>query len=174
MIFLDQEKAFDRMSHNFIFKTLEKFGFGVNFINWAKTICKGTKSFVKVNGYETYEFDIERGVRQGCPLSAFLYVLAIEVLSTNIRKNKNIKGYKYKLKNLTYLEHKLAQYADDLKVCVTNLDSLNELFIVCKKFENATNARINKDKTKALWVGKWKNRVTNFIIKSENVILASF
>ena len=64
IIFVDQEKAFDRMSHSFIFKTLEKFGFGKNFIDWVKIICNGTKSFVKVNGYETNEFNIERGVRQ--------------------------------------------------------------------------------------------------------------
>jgi len=48
LIFLDQEKAFDRMSHNFIFKTLERFGFGEYFIKWVKTICFDTKSFVKV------------------------------------------------------------------------------------------------------------------------------
>ena len=105
IIFVDQEKAFDRMSHSFIVKTLEKFGFGKNFIDWVKIICSGTKSFVKVNGYETNEFNIERGVRQGCPLSGLLYVLTAEVLSTHIRKNKNIKGYKYKMKNLEYLEH---------------------------------------------------------------------
>ena len=77
---------------------MERFGFGPNFIGWVKTICNGTKSFVNVNGYETQEFDIERGVRQGCPLSAFLYVLTAEVLSSHIRKNKKVKGYQYKMK----------------------------------------------------------------------------
>ena len=92
LIFIDQEKAFDRMSHDFIFKKLERFGFGEYFINWVKTICFDTKSLVKINGYETFTFDIERGVRQGCPLSSLLYVLAAEALSSAIRKNKNIKG----------------------------------------------------------------------------------
>ena len=159
IIFVDQEKAFDRMSHSFIFKTLEKFGFGKNFIDWVKIICNGTKSFVKVNGYETNEFNIERGVRQGCPLSGLLYVLTAEVLSTHIRKNKNIKGYKYKMKNLEYLEHKIVQHADDTNVCVSTIKSIEELFKTFDKFERATNAKINKDKTKALWIGKWKNRV---------------
>lgn len=158
LIFIDQEKAFDRMSHSFIFKTLSRFGFGQNFIEWVKIICNGTKSFVKVNGYETEEFDIERGVRQGCPLSGFLYVLTAEVLSTYIRKNKKIKGYRYKMKNLESLEHKIVQYADDTSVCVSNLISLHELFKVFAKFEKATNAKVNKDKTKALWVGKWRSR----------------
>jgi len=159
IIFVDQEKAFDRMSHSFIVKTLEKFGFGKNFIDWVKIICSGTKSFVKVNGYETNEFNIERGVRQGCPLSGLLYVLTAEVLSTHIRKNKNIKGYKYKMKNLEHLEHKIVQHADDTNVCVSTIKSIDELFKTFDKFEKATNAKINKDKTKALWIGKWKNRM---------------
>ena len=158
IIFIDQEKAFDRMSHSFIIKTLEQFGFGNNFINWVKTICNKTKSFVKVNGYETDEFDIERGVRQGCPLSAFLYVLTAEVLSSHIRKNKKIKGFRYKMKNLEQLEHKVVGYADDLSVAISNITSLDELFITLSNFEKATNAKINIDKTEALWVGKWRNR----------------
>ena len=158
LVFVDQEKAFDRMSHSFIFKTLERFGFGQNFVNWIKIICNGTKSFVKVNGYETHKFDIERGVRQGCPLSGFLYVLTAEVLSTYIRKNKKIRGYRYKMKNLEYLEHKIVQYADDTNVCVSNIKSLDKLFKVFARFEKATNAKINNDKTNALWIGKWKNR----------------
>ena len=78
------------MSHNFIIKTLKKINFRENFIKWVKTICTGTKSFVKVNGQETFEFDIERGVRQGCPLSALFYTLTAEVLAENIRKNKRM------------------------------------------------------------------------------------
>ena len=92
IIFLDQEKAFDRMSHKFIFKILERFGFGTYFIKWVKTICFDTKSFVKVNGYQTFEFNIERGVRQGCPLSPLLYVLTAEALSSSIRKKYFDKG----------------------------------------------------------------------------------
>ena len=158
LIFLDQEKAFDRMDHSFIFKTLNKFGFGDNFIGWVKTLCKDTKSFVKINGHETMEFNIERGVRQGCCLSPLLYILAAESLSTHIRKNKKIRGFRYKMKNLEQLEHKIVQYADDTNVCITNMSSLEELFKTLTKYEKATNAKINKDKTEALWVGKWRGR----------------
>ena len=158
MIFIDQEKAFDRISHAFIFKTLEKFGFGQYFIDWVKTICTNTKSFVKVNGFETFEFTTERGVRQGCPLSPLLYVLTAEVLSNYIRKNKKIKGYRYKMRNLSPLEHKLTQYADDTTAALTDNASIHELFDTLSKYEKATNAKVNTDKTEALWVGNWKNR----------------
>ena len=161
IIFLDQEKAFDRMSHTFILKTLKKFGFGVYFIDWVETLFRDIRSFVKVNGYETYEFVIERGVRQGCPLSALIYALAAEVLSNFIRKNKKIKGYRYKMKNLQPLEHKIGQYADDTETCITDMPSLEELFKTLGKYQKATNAKINKDKTEGLWVGNWKNRQDN-------------
>ena len=114
-IFLDQEKAFDRMSHNFMFKTLKAFGFGDNFIKWVKIVYTDTKSAVKVNGFLTSEFSIQRGVRQGCPISALLYVLCAEVLGIEIRRNEKIVGYKYEGTK----EQKLSQYADDACVVIT-------------------------------------------------------
>ena len=97
-------------------------------------------------------------MRQGCPLSALLYVLAIEILAINIRKNKKIKGYRYKMKNLQPMEHKIVLYADDATVAIADMASLDELFKTLEEFEKATNAKINKEKTEGLWAGKWKNR----------------
>ena len=152
-IFLDQEKAIDRISHNFIFKTLRKFGIGEDFIEWVKIIYTDTKGSVKINVFLTDEFDIKRGVRQGCPLSALLYVLCAEVLGTAIRKNTNIKGYKYQ-----DMEYKRGQYADDMNVLVTTDESIYHLFETIKIYEQATNAKINEEKSEGLMIGKWKNR----------------
>ena len=152
-IFYDQEKAFDRMSHSFIIKTLKRYGFGNSFISWVKILFHDIKSFVKVNGFETSEFDVQRGVRQGCGLSSLLYVLVSEVLAIELRNNRKIKGYKYFNK-----EYKLSQYADDLMTIVTDINSIGEIFDVFKRYEVATNAKINKAKTEALWVGGWRNR----------------
>ena len=154
IIFLDQEKAFDRISHKFLFKTLQKFGFGDNFIRWIKIIYKNVTSTVKVNGFLTDKINIKRGLRQGCPLSALLYVLCSEVLSINIRKNENIKGIIYESQ-----EHKDSMYADDMSVVVTTENSIYCLFELLNKYEAATNSKINKDKTKALWLGSWRERI---------------
>ena len=153
-IFLDQEKAFDRMSHNFLFKTLNKFGFGENFIKWIRIFYKNVTSKVKVNGYVTEEIEIQRGLRQGCPLSALLYVICLEVLITNIRKNNMIKGF-----CLGNKEHKVSSYADDMNVVVTTDQSIFELFDLINKYELATNSKINKDKTEGLWLGNWVNQL---------------
>ena len=112
-----EEKAFDRMSHTFIIKVLRKFGFGERFVRWVQILYTDITSAVKVNGYLTKEFPIKRGVRQGCPLSALIYVLCAEVLGIEIRKNEQIVGYKY---NRNKNEHKLTQYADDKVVCFNN------------------------------------------------------
>ena len=99
------------------------------------------------------EFSIQRGVRQGCPLSALLYVLCAEVLGIAIRKNNKIIGYKYGRNK----EHKIAQYADDMTVLITTIASIDELFKLLIKFGEATNSKLNKSKTEALWVGSWRN-----------------
>ena len=152
-IFLDQEKAFDRISHKFLFKTLHRFGFGENFIAWIKILYGNVSSKVKVNGFLTEKIDIKRGLRQGCPLSSLLYVLCSEVLTTSIRKNQSIKGY-----SLEREEHKVSSFADDMRLVLTTEDSIYKLFDLLNKYELATNSKINKDKTKAMWLGKWKNR----------------
>ena len=71
ILFIDQEKTFDRVSHSFLLKTLKQFNFGPAFISWIKTILADIKSQVKVNGFLTEEINVTRGIRQGCPISAF-------------------------------------------------------------------------------------------------------
>ena len=93
-IFLDQEKAFDRVNHNFLFKTMEAFGIGENFIKWVSTIYSNATSILSINGFFTEQIPLKRGVRQGCPLSALLYVLVIEDLAIQLRLNPNIVGFK--------------------------------------------------------------------------------
>ena len=70
LIFLDQEKAFDRMDHDFLIKTLKAFGFGDYFINWIKILYRNIESKVKVNGFTTKTFLIERGVRRSSECTA--------------------------------------------------------------------------------------------------------
>ena len=77
----DIEKAFDSVDHTFLFSTLKKFGFGFDFIQWIKTLLSNTQSCVMNNGYSTGYFDLERGTRQGDPLSAFCLFLFLKFYS---------------------------------------------------------------------------------------------
>ena len=89
-IFLNFEKAFDSIEWNFLFKALDKLKFGPDFKNWVQTFYCNITSCVTNNGYASDLFNLERGVRQGCPLSGILFVLGIEILALAIKKNPKI------------------------------------------------------------------------------------
>jgi hypothetical protein len=109
--FLDFEKAFDTVNWNVIQQTLEAFGVGENFKKWVKTVYKNSEACVTNNGYASPYFKLERGVRQGCPLSAYLFIMVVELLANKIRHTDQIKGIKIG-------QIKIIQMADDTTVFV--------------------------------------------------------
>ena len=88
----DFEKAFDLVEHSFIIATLRAFGVGPDFSQWVKKFFKNVESCVMNNGRSTSYFPLERGTRQGDPLSVCLFILALEILLIQIRENADIKG----------------------------------------------------------------------------------
>ena len=108
LLFIDFEKAFDSLEWPFIFDTLRFFGFGPSLINWVRTFYCNIESCVLNNGWSSSFFQPQRGVRQGCPLSPYLFILAAEVLAKTVRNNKSIRGL-----SLGNDEVKISQYADD-------------------------------------------------------------
>ncbi|KAK3567822.1 hypothetical protein QTP86_026736 [Hemibagrus guttatus] len=87
LLSLDQEKAFDRVEHLHLWKTLEAFGFCRDYMNKIRVLYSDVESILKVNGGLCTPFKANRGVRQGYSLSGMLYSLAIEPLLQPIRKN---------------------------------------------------------------------------------------
>ena len=87
----DIESAFDFLDHDFIFSVLEKYGFGESFIKWVKVLHSDIRSTVLNNGFTCNYFTLTRGACQGDPLAPYLFILAIEVISHQIRKNVNIR-----------------------------------------------------------------------------------
>ena len=65
-------------------QTLNQFGFGEYFIHWIEVILNKRLASVKNGGYISREFDLERGVRQGCPLSPLIFVLGVEIMAIKI------------------------------------------------------------------------------------------
>ena len=93
-VFLDFKKAFDTVSHEFLNNILSKFKSGESFNNWVKIMYKNTKSYVINNGWLSKPFQINRGIRQGCPLSVLLFLLVVEILAVQIRKHPE-EGLQY-------------------------------------------------------------------------------
>ena len=156
LISIDQLKAFDRVSHDFLFKALHKFGFGPVFQQWIKTIYNSVSSSVKVNGWFTAFIHLERGLRQGCALSMPLYILTTEILATHIRLSPNIRGLKTPDQQH---EVKLSQHADDTSLLLRDDESINSTFKCLNQYERASGAKINRDKCKGLWSGSLKHRL---------------
>ena len=153
-IFLDQEKAFDRVDHDFLYKTMNAFGISENFITWVKRIYGTAVTRVKVNGFLTDPIPLLRGVRQGDPLSFLLYVLNIELLSLILHANPNIVGFTIGGEKIVGM-----YYADDATITITQNRCFKEVIKDINTFEDATGAKVNLGKTKGLWTGKWKSRL---------------
>lgn len=92
VVTVDFEKAFDSISHEFLFKILKLFGFGQSLCSWVKVLYTYITSCIMNGGYSTGYVNITRGVRQGNPISPYLFLLCIETLALAIRKDSTIEG----------------------------------------------------------------------------------
>ena len=109
MFFSDFEKAFDSIDHCFMFACLKRFEFGTQFVQWVKTLFKIAQSCIMNNGFSTGYFALERGTRQGDPLSTYLFILPIEVLLIRIRDcefSVHNFGYHRRVWDIQFIETK--------------------------------------------------------------------
>ena len=88
VISIDAEKAFDKIQHPFMIKTLQKIGIEGTYLNIVKAIYDEPTANIIVNGEELKAFPLRSGTRQGCPLSALLFNIVLEVLVTAIREKE--------------------------------------------------------------------------------------
>ena len=92
IISIDAEKAFDKVQHPFMIKTLTKVGIEGTFLNTIKAIYDKPTANIILNGEKLKAFSLKSGTRQGCPLSPLLFNIVLEALGTAIRQTKEIKG----------------------------------------------------------------------------------
>ena len=91
LVQLDFCKAFDTIEWSFIKRSLALFNFGDSIHQWISTFYNNLESAVLNNGFCTNFFKLSRGVRQGCPLSPYLFIVGVEILAFKIRQDKTIK-----------------------------------------------------------------------------------
>jgi hypothetical protein len=148
LINIDFEKAFDSVNWEFMIMSLEKFNFGPSFIKWVRTLDNHVSSCVINNGHTSKYFDVKRGVRQGDPLSPYLFVLTVEIMANKVRPEQDIEGLLIK-----DCETKLLQYADDTSGLVNNLKSAKVFLQTVKEFGLYSGLNLNVEKTESLWLG---------------------
>ena len=151
ILLLDQQKAFDRVEHDWLFLVLDKFGFGDRFKKWLKILYRNMQSAILTNGVLGKYFKVERGIRQGDSLSALLYIIQSEPFNAMIRKSSAINGITVDGFNLKR-EIRSKQYVDDTFVCLRSRKNIPQCLEIITKFENVSGSKLNKEKTMALVV----------------------
>ena len=136
--------------------TLKHFGFSESFINWVKTLYTDIQTCVMNNGWVSEMFKNTRGIRQGCPLSALLFVLSVEIMASRLRNNKDIKGFQIKIDEKTH-SIKISQLADDTTLFYTSKEEIYIAFNEIETFGSFSGLLMNKNKTGGIWVGKLKH-----------------
>ena len=151
MVTMDIEKAFDSLDHTFLLKVLKKIGFGENFIRCIETITNGQESCIINGGNTTQYFNLERGARQGDPISAYLFIIALEVLFILIKNNNKIEG-------LEIVDHTFlyTAYADDSTFFLKNVESIRELIKVFSVFSSFSGLKPNLSKCEIAGIGLLK------------------
>ena len=154
---IDFKEAFDSMNHAFLIATLKKYGFGDNFTDWIKILLNNQESCVINGGHTTKYFKLERGARQGDPISAYLFILALEIFFIMIKTNKNTHGL-----NIFDHEYLYTAYADDATFFLEDISSIKVVLKDLQCFSSFSGLRPNFTKCEIAGIG---------VLKSVNVAL---
>jgi hypothetical protein len=148
MAFLDFEKAFDSIDWNFLNHTLRTFGFGQYFIDWINIFYASTNSSVMNNGHIAKSFNLQRGISKGCPISAYLFILCVELLAQRIRECAEMEGLIINSKI-----YKILQFADDTVLILKNQTSLSTALSLIDRFYKVSGLKLNVQKTILIELG---------------------
>ena len=155
---LDIEKAYDSINWKFLLKVLQKMGFGAKWLGWLWSCLSSAKFSILVNGVPAGFFPSTKGLRQGDPLSPYLFVMGMEVLDVLVRRaveggylsGCTIRGGSRPTLNISHLF-----FADDTIVfCEASKEQLTHLSWILLWFEVASGLRINLAKSEIIPVGE--------------------
>ncbi len=167
LVSLDLSKAFDSVEWRYIFKVLSLFGFPEEFLSGLEVLYTDLKATVANYGYTTDMFELHRGVPQGDPASPGVFLFAIEILATVIRRRAEIKGLE-----LANTSVKIALYADDCTLFLKDTQSIEEMDDILQVFAKVSGLQVNPLKTKVMGLGRWaqkKGRIRQYIIDTDPI-----
>ena len=141
IISIDAEKAFDKIQHTCMIKTLQKAGIERTYLNIIKAIYDKPTANIILSGEKLKAFPLNSGTRQGCPLLP-LFNLVLGVLATAIREEKEIKGIQIGK------EVKLSLFADDMILYIENpKDTTRKLLELINEYSKVVGYKINTQKS---------------------------
>ena len=148
---MDIEKSFNSLDHTFLTSALEKYGFGKSFISWVKILLKNQESCVLNGSTTTRYFQLGRVARQGDPISAYLFILALEILFHLIRSKSEIKG-------LVIFDHcyLYSAYADETTFFLQDTISIKHMVDAFYLFSYFSGLKPNSKKSEIADIGTLK------------------
>ena len=142
---IDAEKAFKKITHSFMIKTISKVGVEGAYFNIIKAIYKKPTATIILNEQKLKAFSLRTGTRQRCPLSLLLFNIVLQVLPTAIRKERETKG-----NQIGKEESKLSLFADDMIVYIENpIPCTKKLLNLGNEFAKTVGYKVNTQKSKA-------------------------
>ncbi len=140
LLFLDFYKAFDSLEHKFIFQALDKFGFGDYFCRAIRTLYRNNNSAIKLKFGTSPRFNLSRGVRQGCPISPYLFLLASQFLALQI-SSSNLQGITIDDRQII-----ISQLADDTTLFLNDASQVPLALRLIESFSRASGLCLNINK----------------------------
>ena len=143
IINIDQEKAFDRVSHEYLFTDLEAFGLGDRFISCIKLCYIDVSSFININGSVCVPVTLSRGIKHCDSIRSQLYIMSIEPLLMRLRNEPLFQGITLPLDGTI----KLTAYADDVNLYVTQSSDINIINSILSSYQSVSNAKVTWTKS---------------------------
>ncbi|GKD02121.1 RNA-directed DNA polymerase, eukaryota [Tanacetum coccineum] len=159
---VDFEKAFDSVNWSFLLDTMGQMGFGPKWRRWIASCLLSASILILVNGSPSKEFKLERGLRQGDPLSPFLFLIVAEALQVSILEACDNGIFKGIFLANSGANLSLLQYADDALFFGewSRANALNLIHIL-RCFELASGLKVNIDKSRVIGVNVPVNEVVS-------------
>ncbi|KAF7247293.1 LINE-1 retrotransposable element ORF2 protein [Varanus komodoensis] len=146
LLFLDAQKAFDNVNWQFMEQQMIQMEFGERFMNAISSIYQKQSARILINGELSNPIEIQKGTRQGCPLSPLLFLMILEVLNRCVRDDEDIKGTRIRDES-----YKLQEFADDLVFKTEEpFSAMPKLVQWIEEYGEVTGMKINREKTKLL------------------------
>ena len=143
IISIDAKKAFDKIQHRFMIKTLQKVSIEGTYLNIIKTIYDKPTANIVFNGEKLKAFPLRSGTRQGHPLLSLLFNIVLEVLALAIREEKEIKRIQ-----IGKEEVKLSLFADDMILYIENpKDATRKLLELINEFSKVAGYTCSTQKS---------------------------
>jgi len=152
IVSLDFQKAFDSLEWNFMSCALEKYNFGPKFLHWINVLYNKPSFVIKNNGWLSQNVNMSRGIRQGCPISALLFILSTEIMNVQIRDCPNVKGV-----DIHNNIKKVFEYADDTTLTLADEPSISAALNIVDEFGKLSGLTLNREKCEGVWLGNKRN-----------------